>query len=416
MDEKKKKIIFFASGGGLVLILLIILLTVVLTNGKGGTDSSDAGVSGQETSVTGGSTTKTNMSSQAAGSGTVSGGSPVAASDAQSAGSGSQAGEPNNQSNAQSVADNSSSNTSAAESPGQDENTYSILADPGFQNGFKVLGMSTADGGNAGSTIFNPLDSSGRQYWTIAQWGSRYRFADDCVTNDLGNGVFQYVNTTKEFTVDTNNAILTFTGITSKCYDTPRTGSEPWLHLLIQQSFKTSETRITDLSSVMVTLSNRLVKFEDHLGSAFNPNVHAAQFVFYFSVANKDNTSSYIWFGIPVFDNRYEWMDPSSMFDKGTSSLMVGIGNKVLYQASGTNYIWKDGTIKASPDAEWSTFKVDMLPLIINALDTAHSNGYLTNTSVDQLVITGMNMGWEIPGTYDVSMQIKDFSVMATKK
>jgi hypothetical protein len=155
--------------------------------------------------------------------------------------------------------------------------------------------------------------------------------------------------------------------------------------------------------------------FEDHMGSAFNPNTHAAQYLMYFSVRNKD-TNDFIWFGFPLFDNRSEWNEPSSMFDKGTSALMVGIGNRVLYQANGKNNCWKNGKINAGPTVDWSTFNIDVLPLIKGALETAHNDGYMENTSVDQLVISGMNLGWEIPGTYDASMEMKDFSVTATKK
>ena len=95
---------------------------------------------------------------------------------------------------------------------------------------------------------------------------------------------------------------------------------------------------------------------------------------------------------------------------------MVGIGNEVMYKANGKNNCWKNGKVYASPNAEWSYFSLDVLPMIKNALDTAHKDGYLTKTSLDQLYITGMNLGWEIPGSYDATMEVKDFSIIGTRK
>ena len=296
------------------------------------------------------------------------------------------------------------------------------MQDPTFKNGFRALGLDASDGGANGRTIFNPLGGNGRQYWNLASWASRYAFGDMNYTKleKLGNGVFRYVNPTKEFTFDTNTGAMVFTGITSKCYDAPRTGSEPWFHLLIEQSFRTADSKVSELAKVQLSLSNRLTMFKDNMGSAFNPNAHAAQFLMYLMVSNRDSSSSdynrYIWFGIPLFDNRYEWLDSSAMLDQGTMSLMVGVGTRVLYEENGKNNCWKNGKINASSNAEWSSFSIDLLPKIKSALETAHYKGYLTNTTVDQLYITGMNMGWEIPGSYDATMEVKDFSIMVTKK
>ena len=315
-----------------------------------------------------------------------------------------------------------SSRSSSSSSQSQEQSkVFSILADPTFENGFRVLGMNVNDGGSSGATVLDPLDSGGRQYWNLAQWGSRYSFADRAHTSlkKLANGVYNLKNTTKEFGIDYNKNMLTFTGITSTTYDSPRTGGD-WHHLLIEQSFKTADTKISGLSKVQVSMANRLTYFKDNMGSAFNPGLHAAQFLMYFMVANNDTNSkdysNFIWFGFPFFDNRLEWNPPSSMLDRGTNRLMVGIGNEVLYKDNNKNNCWKNGAINAGPDVEWSYFSIDVLPMIIDALDIAHRDGYLKNTTVDQLAITGMNLGWEIPGSYDVTMEVKDFSILGTRK
>lgn len=303
-----------------------------------------------------------------------------------------------------------------------DPRCVEVLQDPTFQNGFRALGLSVSDGGMAGKTVFNPLSTNKRQYWDLASWNSRYAFGDSRYTtyHELGNGVFKYANPTKEFTVDTKNAVLTFTGIATACYDEHRTGSEPWLHLTIGQNSRTADTRIAELERLDITLSNRLLAFEDHMGDAFSINKHTAQFSLNLMVRNIDTTSpdynQFIWLCIHLFDNRWEWCESGTMLDVGTQSLMVFTGNRVLYKDNNRNNCWKNGRINASPDAKWSYFSWDALPTICNALVKAQKDGYLLHTSLDQMAITGLNIGWEIPGTYNATMQIKDFSILATKK
>lgn len=424
--SQKKKMVIFASSAGIVLLALVIVLVMLLGQGQPvsnpsgnsttttpstvgtqatqGGDTTDAGTQNNDGSTTANNDTTT---SQTVGS------SQTNAAQSTNA---------HNHTTTTTTTITTTTATKATAVKPEGEKTFSVLQDPTFQNGFKALGLNSADGGANGRVIFNPLNSNGRQYWNLAAWGSRYAFGDSQYTTfkDLGNGVFKYVNPTKEFTIDTKNTVLTFTGITSKCYDTHRTGSEPWLHLLIEQSFRSADTKVTELESVQLTLANRLTMFKDNMGDAFNPNAHAAQFLMYLSVKNNDPTSpdynKYIWFGIPFFDNRSEWMEKSSMFDRGTQSLMVGIGTRVLYEKNGKNNCWKNGKINAGPNVEWSEFSIDLLPLIYEAIDTAHRDGYLLNTNMEQLVIAGMNLGWEIPGSYDATMEIKNFSLIATKK
>ena len=418
----KKKMFAFIGAVGVVLVALIVLLTVLLAQScaqdpapdSSVPESSAAGTSEAPSAPSGTGTAAVDssdeeLSAPASGTSAVSAGTTTA--------------KPKNTTTVRTAG--SSAATGAASSgndPAPNGSTYNLLQDPTFKNGFRALGLDASDGGANGRAIFNPLESNGRQYWNLASWASRYAFGDMNYTKleKLGGGVFRYVNPTKEFTFDTNTGAMVFTGITSKCYDAPRTGSEPWFHLLIEQSFRTADSKVSELSRVQLSLSNRLTMFKDNMGDAFNPNAHAAQFLMYLMVTNKDSSSKdynrYIWFGIPLFDNRYEWMDYSAMLDKGTNSLMVGIGTRVLYEENGKNNCWKNGKINASPQAEWSSFSIDLLPMVPVALETAHYKGYLTDTTEEQLYITGMNLGWEIPGSYDATMEVKDFSIMVTKK
>lgn len=428
MSQKNKMIAFGSAVGAVLLALIVVLVLVLSQSGKRPNDPTPSGNDVPNSSTSDGAdpdgpvpsgddlpatTGDAAPDSSAAPAVNTTSGKTMAAGNKTTSRT------PDKTTSATSKA-TSAATTSSSEHPSG--STYSLLQDPTFKNGFRALGLDSSNGGSVGRAIFDPLGSNGRQYWNLASWASRYAFGDMNYTTlvKLSPHTFKYVNPTKEFTYDTDTGAMTFTGITSKCYDTPRTGSEPWLHLLIEQNFRSSEARVTELSKVELSMKNRLTMFKDNMGDAFNPNAHAAQFLMYLMVTNRDQASKdynkYIWFGIGFFDNRTEWGKEGSMLDKGTGSLMVSIGTELLYKKANNNYCWKNGKVNADPNGQWSSFTIDLLPRIEAALLIAQHQGYLKNTQLDQLYITGMNMGWEIPGSYDATMEVKDFRLDVTRK
>lgn len=333
------------------------------------------------------------------------------------------------QSRAHSGASSKSSSSSAVQSSQQSSKSVqsevtdmvSLFDDPNFENGFNVLGLARND---TNTTTFLEVPGKKRS-WNLAQWGSGYSFADPAYTQtkDLGGGIFSFVNKTKVFTINKNTKQMTFTALGSQLYSKPRTSGQEWLHLLIEQQFdRALQPRIRKVSSyetLQINLSVRLTKFENHMGSGYNPNLHAAQFLMYLALANNDRNSpdynQFIWFGLPIFDNRYNWIDPHSSYDAGTKTLIVAMGSRVLFGTDSQNRLWAAGKPNASPNAPWSSFSLDIIPIVGEALAEAQSKGYLKNTSVNQLVFSSFNLGWEVPGTFDVTMEIKDFSILGKK-
>jgi len=302
----------------------------------------------------------------------------------------------------------------------EDLQKISLILDSNYENGFAVKGLGGDQGTTATVGTFNYLNVSGRPFWSLAQWTSKYDFMDQSVTTfkELGEGIFRYINPTKEFTVDTKNAILTFGGIASNCYDSPRaSGSDSWFHILIESTFSMSgnnpDTNVSELKAVKIKLSSKLTKFEDKMDGQADPGLHAAQFLMYLNIQNQDvNDPGYgemIWLGLPIFDNRYEWLDTSAMYDNGTGAMMYGIGNKKLYM-DGANF-FDEGAIVAGETSPWIQIDVDVLNDIKIAYEIARYRGYFKDTDFEELYISGMNIGWEIPGVYDAEMQVKDLSV-----
>ncbi|MGB2864030.1 MAG: hypothetical protein WBC05_11940 [Sedimentisphaerales bacterium] len=62
---------------------------------------------------------------------------------------------------------------------------------------------------------------------------------------------------------------------------------------------------------------------------------------------------------------------------------------------------------------QWVEIDIDLLPYIKTGLEEAVKRGYLTGSNPVDYAVTGMNMGWELPGTLDASIQIRDFELQA---
>lgn len=67
-------------------------------------------------------------------------------------------------------------------------------------------------------------------------------------------------------------------------------------------------------------------------------------------------------------------------------------------------------------DREWITIDKDLLPFMREGLQDAWQAGFLKDSqSLDDCHITGMNLGWKVPGIFDVEMQYRDLSLKVTE-
>lgn len=236
----------------------------------------------------------------------------------------------------------------------------------------------------------------------MAQWHSRYDLAG--TTPEKKDSTVTFRNNGKRMVrSDAGTLLLEIT--TSTEYDKPRTESEPWPHLLIQQDFEV-RPNIGKLEKLIFSIDLKLDKCENKMTeSQLDPYMHTAQSPLYFVLKNVNSQSpdyNYsIWFGIPSFDYRYTKMteEPHVAWDKGTSMYM--------YQCAQLP-VWGDISFH---DNQWHTANIDILPLIVSAVDTMKIKGNLLETQLSDLELTGMNFGWEIPGTFDAGIFIKNLSL-----
>ena len=71
-------------------------------------------------------------------------------------------------------------------------------------------------------------------------------------------------------------------------------------------------------------------------------------------------------------------------------------------------------TNASTHDRNWVTVDKDLRPLLGEAMETAWANGFLgASRDLADYCLTGMNLGWEVPGLFDVAMQVRGLSLVA---
>ena len=299
--------------------------------------------------------------------------------------------------------------------------SQSLIPDIHFKEGFKVRDL----GGNQGTTEYIgyfPRDTQEETVkWTLAQWSARYSFMDETVSREWQptEGVWFVSSPNEVFGVDTNTGLLTFQCTASKCYGAPRQAAEPWMHLLIETAFTREENwgKLSEMKHLRIYADTQLTKFEDHMGEAFNSGIHAAQFLMYLTVQNLNQDSKdygkYIWFGIGMFDNRSEEIAAYYNLDPGTGSMIYSLASSET--CTGNYRYTKDGKIQAGEDTPWVSYYKDVIDDMRKAFETVQAEGMLQNSTWNDMYIAGMNIGWEVPGTYDVEMRVKNLDVVAER-
>ena len=91
--------------------------------------------------------------------------------------------------------------------------------------------------------------------------------------------------------------------------------------------------------------------------------------------------------------------EPTIHWDKGTSTYIYTIPPQLL---------WGDISFH---DFKWHKLYSDILPYIRQAVAAMQEKGEFSDTSLNDLIITGMNFGWEIPGTFDTGLEIKNIRI-----
>lgn len=298
-----------------------------------------------------------------------------------------------------------------------------IMGDVGFSTGVHLLGT---DAGRDGRTTFRKLDWGGTAettetpVWVMAQWCSKYDLSKEL---DAGRSVekkegdtFIYEDPSKTFKYNQKTKAVDLIYRASSDYDTPRTSDQGWSHMLLEQNFANTPL-IGDVDEVRVAIDFTINQMDRKMTDAeFDFNIHTAQLVWFITLTNMSpiygTQGDYIWFGVPLYDARGMARENTIQYDKGTAHYIYGLAV----------HEYLDDKIESSTyDKDYLPIKTDMsfdyniYPMFKAAFDTVQQNGGMQGARFEDMAVTYMNMGWEIPGTYDVGVTIRKLDIYGIK-
>ncbi len=302
-----------------------------------------------------------------------------------------------------------------------DKGFVELLGDLNFSRGFSVtlFHANSSNGNLAGYLNYDGAKAEGDSLWRMAQWGCTNDMVVDgsferngSVITYSDGGKFLQVDTSKtgditlgikgseEYTKDADGNIRERTD-----------GTENWPHILIEQSVNADTS---DCKHLYMDVEYKVTKCEslvDREKYPLDPNLNAAQFQWFITLADMNpDSESYgqsMWFGFSMFDTRALGATPSGLasYDGGKEDstglfiYMVSLQSVAGQQSNSVN-------IPTSVVGKDVRVKVDILPYINQALKIARQNGAMKGASADQLLIGSTNIGWELPGNYDVEVDI----------
>lgn len=282
-----------------------------------------------------------------------------------------------------------------------------IIEDSNWSNGFILTGFNSTQVGNRpaerdiGRINFDTVVE--KPTWRIGQWGCLKNLAYPSATRNFVNGwdIFRDDSTdyskelklnraTGEFSL---NVAATKDGIYA---DGPRTANEPWIHFILEIPSFNRRQKVSELEYLTFYLEFMLNKSENHNGDDYDTNLHSAMFLWYVTLRDCNN-GDYMWFGLPIYDNRHTYSPEYAMQDGGKEDST----DKFIFNPAADGFL--DLPVTAGIR---NVLNKDMLPTIEKAFGTAKERGFLKNSAWEDMEISLMYIGWELPGTFDVGMDV----------
>ncbi len=299
--------------------------------------------------------------------------------------------------------------------------TVELLRDLNFSRGFSVtlFHANSSNGNLAGYLNYDGNKAAGDSVWRMAQWGcTKDMVADGTLERD--GSVITYNDEGKFLQVDSSKTGAITLGIKgSEEYTKDADGNirertdstENWPHILIEQGVGTDTSGCEHLYMEVNYQVTKCESLVDRTLYPLNPDLNAAQFQWFITLTDMNpDSESYgnsMWFGFSMFDTRamdgtpggFASYDGGKEDSTGLFIYMLSLQSVAGQQPGSVN-------IPTSVVGKNVSVKVDILPYISQALKIARQNGAMKGASADQLMIGSTNIGWELPGNYDVEVDI----------
>ena len=305
--------------------------------------------------------------------------------------------------------------TSLLEIPLSGYEAKQLLNDVSFEKGFGVISQQTENGAGMKLGDFKYNENTEEPCWTIAQWNSGKCLWNDRIESDkhtITDGL------TKTVTYNPVDSSVSMRLNGANVYNGEAADYESWPHLLLEQSpicdygtLREEDKGFYNCSADRVVLSLD-IRIKDFVDTTNKDGVNAVQFLTYFYLKSTDN-NKFIWFGADLFDSR-GYNDTYWALDEGSGQMIYCLSTKDTY-ALKSRSLYRNG--KPYVSDQWVHIETELKPHIENAIKKANqSDTFGQEVSVDDFYIGGTNIGFEIHGNYDCTIEIKNFRLTSYNK
>ncbi len=295
---------------------------------------------------------------------------------------------------------------------------FELVLDPLHENGFNVKGQQDGDGSWKGKLWYESEPESCS--WDLAQWecgyyhksGGNYPPEYNILNAEktvLEDGTYQWKDASKTFRSNPQTGALWLELDAGAEYVEPRENNQPWPHLLVEYGLS-QNLKVSEMQSLELQLDFELESYENLMEAGTQKEgLHTAQFLWYMTIRNNNPNSEdygcFMWFGISLFDRRYEYSDLYAMQDTGKP---INTG-AYIYQPAARDILSQPTAVGVS-----QSVRADLLPFIRQAFQAAQNAKFFTRSKFSDLVVGGGNFGWEMTGTYHAAMSVDSFQLVAT--
>jgi hypothetical protein len=293
--------------------------------------------------------------------------------------------------------------------------TINYLNTNEFAYGFNLTTTRPIDKPNILGTLTLPSPSQPehKPLWQLAQWATNFPLSAGNF-NKEGEAMWIANNEAKKIVLHEKNnlwsIILNCNGIVEYQGKLRKYG-EPWPHLLIEKKFAEGIKIVENKLDFNLEFKIISCLCDEKLKENLDPTLHTAQISAFWTVENNNPDSKdyqeFFWFGLPLFDARYSIPPEYINLDKGSAYT----SNKLITMIDGKRFYNKN-----TGDGDWKVLSVSLNPLLEEALSKGQSRGYLTNSHIEDFILTSFNLGWEITGPYNAEVEIQNLSLKANKK
>jgi hypothetical protein len=286
-----------------------------------------------------------------------------------------------------------------------------LLSDVNYSQGFDVIPSCLSDPEECAKLpryrLYNPfsIEPNKTATWQMAQWNSHSNISTNgTIINDGKSKGIKWSTEDKHFILFQDGRLQFSVNGFHEYGGKYRSPDAPWVHLLIQQDIGIAggSVPLSQVNELRWDLNAQLLYMDQHIQPGYNPNYYAGQFPLYMTIQNlapgDPEHSKYFWLGIGLYDDRVLMSPLYVNGDKGTDAL--------IYSPAFSNFA------NISVHSERVVHVTgDMMPFVRLGLQAAVERGFLNSTDLNKYYVGGMNIGWEVTGLNNGTIEIGNFSL-----